>query len=94
MFLVGSVADSYHVDTDPGYEKICYGSGSRTNFNTDPDSGKNDTDPNPFKKGITTGLVPGNFLKCEREKTLISHVLFMYITVHNNHFSIKKNHLN
>ena len=49
----GSVADPYHFDTDldpdPGCEKICYGSGSRANFDTDPDSdpGKNDTDPDP-----------------------------------------------
>ena len=45
----GSVADPYHVDTDPdpGCEKICYGSGSRVNFDTDPNPGKNDTDPDP-----------------------------------------------
>ena len=49
-----SVADPYHVDTDPdpGCEKIRYGSGSRVNFDTDPDPdlGKNDTDPDPAKK--------------------------------------------
>ena len=47
-----SVADPYHVDTDPdpGCEKIRYGSGSRANFDTDPDPGKNDTDPDPAKK--------------------------------------------
>ena len=34
-----SVADPYHIVTDPepGCEKICYGSGTRPNFNTDPD---------------------------------------------------------
>ena len=51
--LLISVADPYHFDTDPdpGSEKICYGSGSRANFDTDLDSGKNDTDPEPAKKG-------------------------------------------
>ena len=38
-----SVADLYHFDTDPdldpGCEKIRYGSGSRVNFDTDPDPG-------------------------------------------------------
>ena len=46
-----SVADPFHFDADPdpGWEKICYGfgSGSRTNFTTDPDPSKNDTDPDP-----------------------------------------------
>ena len=44
-----SVADPYHVDTDPdpGSEKIRYGSGSRPNFDTDPDPRKNDADPDP-----------------------------------------------
>ena len=47
-----SVADPYHFDTypDPGCEKICYGSGSRVNFDTDPDPGKNNSDPDPVKK--------------------------------------------
>ena len=48
FFTTGtSVADPYHFDTDPdpGYEKICYGSGSGVNFDTDRDPGKNDTDP-------------------------------------------------
>ena len=31
-------------DPDPGAEKICYGSGSRPNFDTVLDPGKNDTD--------------------------------------------------
>ena len=35
------------MDPDPGCEKICYGSGSRVNFDTDPDPRKNDTDPDP-----------------------------------------------
>ena len=37
-----SVADPYHfdTDTDPGCEKIRYGSGSRVNFDTDPDPAK------------------------------------------------------
>ena len=43
------MADSYKFDTDPnpdpdpGCEKIRYGSGSKVNFETDPDPGKNDT---------------------------------------------------
>ena len=42
-----SVANPYHFDTDPdlGCEKISYGSGSRANFDTDPEPGKNDPDP-------------------------------------------------
>ena len=44
-------------DPDPGPEKIRYGSGSRPNFNTDPDPGKNDTGTNqdPSKRGFSTG---------------------------------------
>ena len=42
-----SVFNPYHFDTDPGSEKIRYGSGSRPNFDTDPDPGNNDTDPDP-----------------------------------------------
>ena len=38
--MLCSEADSFHFDTgpdpDPGYEKMCYGSGSRVNFETDP----------------------------------------------------------
>ena len=36
--MLCSVADPFHFDTgpDPGYEKMCYGSGSRVNFETDP----------------------------------------------------------
>ena len=47
--LIGSVADPYHFkkDPDPGCEKIRYGSGSKVNFDTDPDQGKNNTDPDP-----------------------------------------------
>ena len=41
------MADSYHFDTNPGSEKIRYGSGSRQNFDTDPDPGNNNTDPDP-----------------------------------------------
>ena len=39
-------------DPDPGCDKICYGSGSvsRVNFDTDPNPGKNNTDPDPAKK--------------------------------------------
>ena len=52
--IPGSVADPYHFDTDPdpGYEKICYvsGSGSRVNFDTDPYPGKNNMDPDLAKK--------------------------------------------
>ena len=33
-YLGSSVADRYHFETDPGTEKICYGSGSRPNFDT------------------------------------------------------------
>ena len=43
------MSDPYHIDTDPGWEKIRYGSESRVNFDTDPDPGKNDTDPDPGK---------------------------------------------
>ena len=56
--LLISVADPYHVDTDPdpGSEKIRYGSGSRANFDTDPDPGKKykDLDPDPAKKRLST----------------------------------------
>ena len=49
-----SVADPYHfyADPDPGCDEICYGSGSRTNFDTDSDldPGKHDTDPDPGKR--------------------------------------------
>ena len=48
------MADPYHFDTDPdpdpGCEKIRYGSGSRVNFDTNPDPGKNNTDPDPAKR--------------------------------------------
>ena len=41
--VLSSVADPYLFDTDldpdPGCEKILYGSGSRANFDTDPDPG-------------------------------------------------------
>ena len=43
---VTSVADH----PDPGCKKIRFGSGSRANFDTDLDQGKNDTDPDPAKK--------------------------------------------
>ena len=43
----------FYTDPFPGCEKVCYGSGSRANFKTDPDPepGKNDTgtDPDPGK---------------------------------------------
>ena len=62
------MADPYHVDTDPdpGCEKIPYESGSRANFDRnpdpgknymDPDPGKNDTDPIPGIKGLSTRKV-------------------------------------
>ena len=49
-----SVADPYHVDTDPdpGFEKVRSGSGSRPNVHTDP--GKNYMDPDPGKTGFST----------------------------------------
>ena len=51
-----SVADLYHfhTDLDPGCEKIRCGSEYRTNFDTDPDPGKNyaDLDPDRGKKRI------------------------------------------
>ena len=52
----GSAADPYHFDTNPhpGCGKIRYGSGYRTNFDTDPDAGKNDMDPDPCIKGLST----------------------------------------
>ena len=45
-----SLADLYHfyTDPDPVCEKIL--SGSRANFGTDQDPGKNDKDPDPGKK--------------------------------------------
>ena len=48
---------NFDMDTDPGYEKFRYGSGSRPNFETvpDPDKGKNDTDPDPGKKNSEPG---------------------------------------
>ena len=63
------MADPDHIDTDPnpGCEKIHYGSGSRANFHTDPDPGKNDTDTDPAKKD----KVPGNSFKCD---TKIAHI--------------------
>ena len=39
------VADPYHFETDPGSEKLFYGSGSRPNFDSDPD---------PDNKGFRT----------------------------------------
>ena len=57
--VAASVVDPYHFDTDPdldpGCEKIRYGSGSRVNFDTDPDPGKNDMDPDPAKKDQVPG---------------------------------------
>ena len=54
--VVRSVGDPYRFVTDPGCEKTRYGSGSRANFDTDPDPGNSYTDPDPAKKG----QVPGN----------------------------------
>ena len=74
---VPSVADLYHVDTgpDPGSEeKIFYGSGSRTNFDTDPDPGKHDTDPDPGKKRIK------HQENLKNVDTLIVYVFCVYIT--------------
>ena len=42
------------VNMDPGSEKIRYGSRFRSNFDTDPDPGKNDTDPDPGKTGFSS----------------------------------------
>ena len=54
------MADPYHFDTDPdpGGEKICSRSGSRVNFDTDPDldPGKNNTDPDPSKKDYSKSV--------------------------------------
>ena len=50
------VADHLNTDWDLGPEKICYGngSGSRLSFDMDSDPGKNETDPDPGKKGFST----------------------------------------
>ena len=45
-----SIEPASVADPDPGCEKMYYGSGSRVNFDTDPDPGKNYTDPDPAKK--------------------------------------------
>ena len=50
------------MDPDPGSEKIHYGSGSRPKFDTDPDPGKNDKNPDPDKKGFGTRKI-GLFLQ-------------------------------
>ena len=61
VFAASSVADPYHFDMDPdpnpdpGCEKICYESGSRVNFDTDPNPGKNYTDPDPAQKAYVPG---------------------------------------
>ena len=78
-----SVADLYHFDTDtePGCEKIHYGSGSgsRANFDTDPDPGKNDMDPIPAKKE----QVPGKSSKVMKNALIpcFVGVYYRYLTV-------------
>ena len=56
MGVASSVADPYHFDTDPdldpGCEKIRYGSGSRVNFDTDPDPAKKDQVPGKSSKSV------------------------------------------
>ena len=46
-----SVADPYHIDTDPRIQdlKNVLRSGSKPNFYKDPDPGKDDTYPDPGK---------------------------------------------
>ena len=85
--MLCSVANPYHFDTDPdlGCEKILYGSGSRANFDADPDPGKNDTnpDPNPTKKD----KVPGKSSKSDEKR---SHPMFCGCILLNNHLSITR----
>ena len=50
---------------DPGCEKLRYGSGSRVNFDRDPDPGKNNTDPDPAKKD----LLPVKSLKSDEKRS-------------------------
>ena len=68
--------------------KIRYGSGSRTNFDTDPDPGKKDTDPGKKdtdpdpeqgKKGLS---IPGKALKCDKKNAQIPcFVCAYYLTI-------------
>ena len=75
------MADPYHfdTDTDPGSEKIRYGSesGFRANFDTDTDPGKNDTDPDPAKKG----KVPGKSLKLMKNVQIPCFVGVYYLLI-------------
>ena len=74
-----SVADPYNFYTypDPGCEKIPYGSGSRTNFDTNPDPAKNIRIRIQEKR-----IKHQEKLKNVIEKTLISHVLSVfYLTI-------------
>ena len=70
-------------DTDPdsGSEKPRYGSGSRPSFETNPETGKSDTDPDPGKKGFRTRKIFKFGIK-----NLIFHV-FLFILL-NYSFSI------
>ena len=54
VMLAASVVDPYHFDTDPdpGSEKIR--SGSRPNLDTDPETGKNNADPDAGNQGSST----------------------------------------
>ena len=72
-------------DPNPGSENIRDRSGSRPNFETDPDPDKNDTDPysDPGKKGFSTKKILRILLK---NAHIPCFVCFYYIF--NYHFSI------
>ena len=53
-----------------GCDKICFGSGSRANFDTDLDPGKNDSDPDPALTLIGYAL---GFLVHLLLKTILHH---------------------
>ena len=82
------MANPYHLDKDPdsGCEKIRYGSGSRTNFDTDPDPGKNDSGPDPGTKRLSTRKI---LQMCSKVKLKRSYFMFCVCILLNCHFSIQ-----